>query len=200
MIHRTSAAPTDSHCRNPLDKIFLEKFLKRIDRSGYDPFLFFDWRYNPDGTLRAEFELNQARFQKATILLAGADFGCGSSREHAVWAMNDFGFRAVIAPSFGQQFYVNSFKNGLLSIRLDENRVGELFERTESNTGYTLKIDLVSQTIQDDSGLEFHFEIDPFLRESLLNGWNEIALTLLQEEKIVQYEKSHKSYGMSTLH
>ena len=181
------------------DQILPKQFLKRIERNGYDPFLFFDWRYNSDGSLRMDFELNQTRYREATILLAGADFGCGSSREHAVWALNDFGFRAVIAPSFNQLFYGNAFKNGLLAIRMDENTVNDLFERVESNPGYTLNIDLVAQTISDASTLKIHFDIDPFLRQSLLNGWDEIALTLLHEEEITRYEKSSKSYGMSTV-
>ena len=180
------------------DQILPKQFLKRIERDGYDPFLFFDWRYNPDGSLRDEFELNQPRFRGATILLAGADFGCGSSREHAVWALNDFGIRAVIAPSFSQLFYANAFKNGLLAIRLNENAVNDLFERVASTPGYALNIDLSAQTISDDSGLKTPFDIDLFLRESLLHGCDEIALTLLHEEEITRYEKSCKSYGMST--
>jgi 3-isopropylmalate/(R)-2-methylmalate dehydratase small subunit len=173
------------------DQIIPKQFLKRIERSGYGQFLFHDWRYREDGSLRPEFELNQERYCGGTILLAGADFGCGSSREHAVWALMDYGFQAVLASSFSDIFYNNCFKNGLLPVRLEEKRVQELFRRCSLNPGYRMLIDLESRTICDYFGLEIHFDIDPFRRQCLLNGWDEIGLTLRYESKIGEYEKKH---------
>lgn len=176
------------------DQIIPKQFLKRISRSGFEDALFFDWRFRPDGSPNPEFELNQPRFAGASILLTRANFGCGSSREHAPWALNDYGFRAVIAPSFADIFFNNCFKNGMLPIRLSEEQVEELFQRTRAQAGYQLTIDLEQQTISDDSGLKFSFEVDPFRRDCLLRGLDDIGLTLQHEERIAAYEARRISF------
>ena len=170
------------------DQIIPKQFLKRIERSGFGQFLFYDWRFNPDGSLKAEFELNQPRFQGASILLARANFGCGSSREHAPWALLDYGFRSIIAPSFADIFYNNCFKNGMLPVQLSEEEVEELFQRASSNPEYELTVDLERQWVTDDLGLRLSFEVDPFRRECLLNGLDDIGLTLQHEDKIREHE------------
>jgi 3-isopropylmalate/(R)-2-methylmalate dehydratase small subunit len=170
------------------DQIIPKQFLKRIERTGFEDALFFDWRFNADGSPNAEFELNQPRFRGASILLTRANFGCGSSREHAPWALNDYGFRAVIAPSFADIFYNNCFKNGLLPIRLSEEQVEELFQRARAKEGYRITVDLERQTVSDDAGLEIKFEVDPFRRECLLKGLDDIGLTLQHADAINAYE------------
>ena len=170
------------------DQIIPKQFLKRIERTGFGEFLFFDWRFNDDGTLNPDFELNQERFRGATILLARANFGCGSSREHAPWALEDYGFRAVIAPSFADIFYNNCFKNGMLPVRLSEEQVEELFQRARANENYTLTIDLAAQVVTDDFGTLFAFDVDDFRKRCLLEGLDEIGLTLQHEDKITAYE------------
>lgn len=170
------------------DQIIPKQFLKRIERSGFGQFLFYDWRFNPDGSLKADFELNQARFQGATILLARANFGCGSSREHAPWALLDYGFRSIIAPSFADIFYNNCFKNGMLPVHLSEEQVEQVFQNANANPGYELTVDLERQWVTDDEGLRFSFEIDPFRRECLLKGLDDIGLTLQHEDKIREHE------------
>jgi 3-isopropylmalate/(R)-2-methylmalate dehydratase small subunit len=170
------------------DQIIPKQFLKRIEKSGFGQFLFFDWRYREDGALRDDFELNQPEYQGASILLAGANFGCGSSREHAPWALGDYGFRVLIAPSFADIFYNNCFKNGILPIRLPDRQVEELFRRVQGEKGYQLTVDLEEQTIGDASGYSVRFEIDPFRRECLLHGLDDIGLTLQHDDKILQYE------------
>jgi 3-isopropylmalate/(R)-2-methylmalate dehydratase small subunit len=169
------------------DQIIPAQFLKRIERSGFGQFLFYDWRFK-DGAPNPDFELNQPRFAGASILIARANFGCGSSREHAPWALLDYGFRSIIAPSFADIFYNNCFKNGILPIRLPENQVDELFHRAGAEPGYELTVDLERQWITDDSGLRFSFEIDPFRRQCLLKGLDDIGLTLQHEDKIREYE------------
>jgi 3-isopropylmalate/(R)-2-methylmalate dehydratase small subunit len=170
------------------DQIIPKQFLKRIERSGFGEFLFYDWRFNPDGSPKAHFELNQTRFQGATILVARANFGCGSSREHAPWALLDCGFRSIVAPSFADIFYNNCFKNGMLPVVLSEEQVDELFKRAAASSGYELTVDLTRQWVTDDEGLRFSFEVDPFRRECLLKGLDDIGLTLLHEDKIKEYE------------
>ncbi len=170
------------------DQIIPKQFLKRIERTGYGDFLFFDWRYLADGTPDPAFELNAARFAGASILVARRNFGCGSSREHAVWAIDNYGFRSVIAPSFADIFFNNCFQNGVLPIRRTEAQVQEIFARTASTPGYQLTVDLQALEVRDNQGLKFSFEIDPFRRECLLNGWDNIALTLRHEDKISQFE------------
>jgi len=170
------------------DQIIPKQFLKRIERTGYGQFLFYDWRFRKDGLSESEFELNFPRFQNATILVTGANFGCGSSREHAPWALLDYGFRTILAPSFSDIFYNNCFQNGMLPIRLDETRIKELIERIKQIEGYRLTIDLEAQTIQDEFGNVLNFEVDPFRRECLLKGLDDIGLTLQHEEEIRKYE------------
>jgi 3-isopropylmalate/(R)-2-methylmalate dehydratase small subunit len=173
------------------DQIIPKQFLKRIERTGFGQFLFFDWRLLPDGSPNPDFELNRPEYQGASILLARRNFGCGSSREHAPWALEDFGFRVVIAPSFADIFYNNCFKNGMLPIRLAEAQVDDLFRRAAAHPGYKLTVDLESRTIRDEHGLELKFEVDDFRRHCLLNGLDDIGLTLQHADKISAYETAH---------
>jgi 3-isopropylmalate/(R)-2-methylmalate dehydratase small subunit len=170
------------------DQIIPKQFLKRIERTGFGEFLFFDWARLPDGSPDPNFELNQPRFQGASILLARRNFGCGSSREHAPWALEDFGLRAIIAPSFADIFYNNCFKNGMLPIRLDDAQVEDLFQRVAAHPGYQLTIDLENCTISDEHGLSIPFEVESFRRKCLLEGLDDIGLTLMHEAKISAYE------------
>jgi 3-isopropylmalate/(R)-2-methylmalate dehydratase small subunit len=176
------------------DQIIPKQFLKRIERTGFDDALFFDWRFNADGSLNADFEVNQPRFRGASILLTRANFGCGSSREHAPWALNDYGFRVVIAPSFADIFFNNCFKNGMLPIRLSENQVEDLFQRTRAQDGYQLTIDLDQQIISDNAGLKLSFEVDPFRRDCLLKGLDDIGLTLQYEKQISAFEAGRVTF------
>jgi 3-isopropylmalate/(R)-2-methylmalate dehydratase small subunit len=173
------------------DQIIPKQFLKRIERTGFGQFLFFDWRYLDDGASNAQFELNFPQYAGATVLVARKNFGCGSSREHAPWALEDYGFRAIIAPSFADIFYNNCFKNGLLPIRLSESDVDDLFRRAAAHAGYQLTIDLTAQAITDRFGFSRHFEVDSFRRHCLLNGLDDIGLTLAHESKITAYEQAH---------
>jgi len=175
------------------DQIIPKQFLKRIERTGFGEFLFWDWRRTADGRDDPNFELNKPEFKGATILLARRNFGCGSSREHAPWALEDYGFRSVIAPSFADIFYNNCFKNGMLPIRLSEEQVEGLFQRAAAHTGYKLTVDLNTQTVTDEYGLNIKFEVDPFRRHCLLNGLDDIGLTLEHEAKISAYEAAHSS-------
>lgn len=170
------------------DQIIPKQFLKRIERTGFGECLFHDWRFHDDGTRNMAFELNQPRFEGATILLARANFGCGSSREHAPWALLDYGFRSIIAPSFADIFYNNCFKNGMLPVALSEEQVERLFQQAGGNIGYELTVDLQRQWVTDDSGLRCSFEVDPFRRECLLKGLDDIGLTLQHEDKIREHE------------
>jgi len=175
------------------DQIIPKQFLKRIERTGYEDFLFYDWRYLEDGkTPNPDFEMNAPRYKGASILLAKDNFGCGSSREHAPWALNNYGIRCILAPSFADIFYNNCFNNGMLPIRLSEDAIEELFGQVRAQDGYTLTVDLPSQTITKPDGSTISFELHPFLKERLLNGWDQIALTLRHEEKITAYEKQRK--------
>lgn len=170
------------------DQIIPKQFLTRIERTGYGAFLFNDWRLIPDGSPKPDFVLNDPRYAGASILIAGANFGCGSSREHAPWSLLDYGFRVVIAPSFGDIFFNNSLKNGLLPVRLDERIVEQLVQNTKSTDGYSLTIDLENKTVADSSGVIATFEIDEFRRYCLLNGLDDIGLTLQHEDKITAFE------------
>ena len=173
------------------DQIIPKQFLKRVERTGFGQFLFFDWRYLDDGASNPEFILNQPAFAGASILLGRRNFGCGSSREHAPWALEDYGFRAILAPSFADIFYNNCFKNGLLPIRLSEETIDDLFGRVAAHPGYQLKVDLTQCKITDAFGLSLDFEVDAFRRHCLLNGLDDIGLTLEQEPKIAAYEHAH---------
>ena len=172
------------------DQIIPKQFLKRIERTGYGPFLFFDWRYHPDGKDDASFELNQPAVAGASVLVARRNFGNGSSREHAVWALDNYGFRTVLAPSFADIFYNNCFKNGVLPIRLTEEQIEDLFLRFKKHPGYRLTVDLETKSITDDHGLKLTFEIDEFRRHCMLNGLDDIALTLQNVDKITAFEKT----------
>ncbi len=169
------------------DQIIPKQFLKRIERSGYGEFLFYDWRFNSDGTPRSDFVLNDPRYRDASILIAGANFGCGSSREHAPWSLFDYGFRSIIAPSFADIFYNNSLKNGLLPVALDSEIVAKLAAGCVG-TEYRITIDLENQTISDTDGFATSFHIDEFRRYCLVNGLDDIGLTLQHEKKIEDYE------------
>ena len=173
------------------DQLVPKQFLKRIERSGFGKFLFYDWRYLDDGSDNPEFELNFPQYRGATILLARRNFGCGSSREHAPWAVADYGFRVVIASSFADIFFNNSFKNGILLVRLSEEEIDGLFKRAAAHEGYKLTVDLEAKKITDDYGLDQPFEIDDFRRTRLLQGLDDIALTLQNEDDIAAYEKAH---------
>ena len=172
------------------DKIIPARHLKTIKRSGLGVALFETLRYHDDGRERADFILNREPYREAQILIAGENFGCGSSREHAPWALLDFGIRCVIAPSFADIFFNNCFKNGLLPIVLDEATIDDLFNRVRETEGYRLTIDLENNRITADDGLEIHFDIDPFRKKCLLEGLDDIGLTLQHEARIGDYEKS----------
>jgi len=173
------------------DQIIPKQFLKRIERSGFGQYLFFDWRFNEDGTPNPAFELNLARNKNAAILLARRNFGSGSSREHAVWAIDDYGIRSVIAPSFADIFYNNCFKNGTLPIQLTEDQVDELFRRAGAHEQYNLTVDLEKCTVTDSQGFLAPFVVEPFRRHCLLNGLDDISLTLEHEKKITEFELAH---------
>lgn len=173
------------------DQLVPKQFLKRVERTGFGQFLFFDWRFLPDGSDNPDFELNKPEYKGATILLARRNFGCGSSREHAPWALVDYGFRVVIASGFADIFYGNSFKNGLLLISLPEEQIEKLFQKAAKTRGYKLTVDLESERITDDDGLELPFQIDPFRRDCLLGGLDDIDLTLRHEKEIAEYEQTH---------
>jgi len=172
------------------DQIIPKQFLKRIDRSGFGQFLFFDWRFLDDGKPNPDFELNRPEYAGASILLARRNFGSGSSREHAPWALEDYGFRVVLAPSFADIFYNNCFKNGLLPIRLEEGQIDDLFARTAVHPGYRLTVNLETCCVTDDHGLSLKFEVDESRRHILLNGLDDIAMTLQHEDKILAYEQA----------
>lgn len=172
------------------DQIIPKQFLKRIERSGFGQFLFYHWRFDDDGNSRPDFPLNDARYEGASILVAGDNFGCGSSREHAPWAIQDYGFKIVIAPSFADIFKNNCVKNGILPIAIGEEHVQSIMKKAET-VGYQLTVDLEQQRVFDSEGFEVQFDILPYPREMLLNGWDEIGVTLSYEEKIKQFELAH---------
>jgi len=176
------------------DQIIPKQFLKRVERTGFGEFLFYDWRFLPDGELNAGFELNDARYHGASILLAGKNFGCGSSREHAPWALADYGFRAIIAPSFADIFANNCLKNGLLPVVLTAAEVSELIRRAQQREGYELRIDLEQQLVGDDERFWARFEIGEFQRYCLLQGLDEIGLTLKHEADISGYEAKRAAW------
>ncbi|TWT87560.1 3-isopropylmalate dehydratase small subunit 1 [Pseudobythopirellula maris] len=173
------------------DQIIPKQFLKRIERTGFGEFLFWDWRKKPDGSDDPEFELNKPEAAGASVLLARRNFGSGSSREHAPWALEDYGFRVIVAPSFADIFYNNCFKNGMLPIMLSEELVEELFQRAAKHPGYELTADLEKQVLTDAHGFETPIEVDEFRRHCLLKGLDHISLTLEHEDKISAYEAQH---------
>lgn len=173
------------------DQIVPKQFLRRIERTGFGRFLFYDWRYRPNGAPDPDFELNRPEAAGASILLTGANFGCGSSREHAPWALLEYGFRAILALSFADIFYNNCCQNGLLPVRLAEGEVAELFRRAAAvPAGYQLTVDLVDQRVTDRAGFEARFAMDPYRRELLLRGLDPIGRTLLEEPRIAAFERA----------
>ncbi|WP_225999147.1 3-isopropylmalate dehydratase small subunit [Paenibacillus sp. BJ-4] len=171
------------------DAIIPKQFLKRIERTGFGQFLFYEWRFDEAGNINPEFEPNKPRYEGASVLISRANFGCGSSREHAPWAIMDYGFRSVIAPSFADIFYNNCFKNGILPIKLSEEQVEDLFQRTAKHDKYQLNVDLNEKTITDDYGLHIDFDLDEHRRQFLLQGLDDIGLTLQHEAEILAYEQ-----------
>src|SRR5699024_9784421 len=170
------------------DQIIPKQFLKRIERSGFGQFLFYHWRFDDDGNKRSDFSLNDPAYDNVSVLIAGENFGCGSSREHAPWALLQYGFRVVIAPSFADIFYNNSFKNGLLAIVLEEEDVDDLFNEVEATEGFQLKVDLEQQSVSTSDGRSFDFDITAYRKHSLLNGLDDIGQTLQQADKIRAFE------------
>ena len=189
-VHRGRVVPLD-RVNVDTDQIIPKQFLKRIERTGFGQFLFYDWRFAADGKKNAGFVLDEPRYEGASILVAGKNFACGSSREHAVWALADFGFRAVISSSFADIFANNSTKNGFLAVRLSDSEVAELMLRARDLHDYHLTIDLERCEAHDDQGFSAKFPIDDFVRHCLLNGLDDIGLTLRHEAEILAYETRH---------
>ena len=189
--HRGKVAPL-LRANIDTDQIIPKQFLKRIERTGFGEFLFYDWRRALDGQPAPEFVLNQPRYQGVSILVAGKNFGCGSSREHAVWALADFGFRAVIAPSFADIFANNCVKNGVLTVSLSESDVEHIARLASDAPDYQLTVDLERLQVSDGQGFDASFAIDPFTRRCLLEGLDDIGLTLEHEAEIARYEAQHE--------
>jgi 3-isopropylmalate/(R)-2-methylmalate dehydratase small subunit len=187
--HKGIVAPL-SRANIDTDQIIPKQFLARIERTGYGDFLFYDWRYSSDGKPRPEFVLNQPRYAGASILVTGKNFGCGSSREHAAWALDNFGIRAVIAPSFADIFTTNAQNNGILLITLSEEQVAAVARRAEELSAYELQISLQTKTILDELGFQTSFEVDEFRRTCLLEGLDEIGLTLKHDAEMSAFENS----------
>ena len=173
------------------DQIIPKQFLKRIERTGFGEFAFFDWRYLEDGVPNPGFILNRPQYADASILVAGRNFGSGSSREHAPWALNEMGFRAILAPSFADIFSGNCLQNGMLPVVLSQHEIDTVMGKALQRKGYRATVDLESQTVSDDDGFEARFEIDEFRKNNLLNGLDDITLSLALEDEIAAYEKAH---------
>ncbi|MBV9471185.1 MAG: 3-isopropylmalate dehydratase small subunit [Abitibacteriaceae bacterium] len=189
------AAPLD-RANVDTDQIIPKQFLKRIERTGFGQFLFYDWRYEADGvTPNPDFELNAPAYEGATILVAGRNFGSGSSREHAPWALADYGFRCIITPSYADIFFNNCFQNGILPIILPEETVKQLIQKAQEQPGYELTIDLPAQTIRDEEGLSIHFDIDPFRKNRLVHGLDDIGTTLQHEAEITAFEQQRPKWS-----
>jgi 3-isopropylmalate/(R)-2-methylmalate dehydratase small subunit len=191
--HTGLVAPLD-HANIDTDQIIPKQFLTRIERTGYGQFLFFDWRFDETGNPKSDFVLNEDRFAGASILVTGRNFGCGSSREHAPWALEDYGFRVIIAPSFADIFYNNCFKVGILPIVLSEEIVSALASRAASEPAFRLSIDLENQTVTDDGAFTCSFEVDPFRKFCLINGLDDIGLSLQNESAISDFEKTRPGW------
>jgi len=187
--HKGTVAPLD-RANVDTDQIIPKQFLKRIERTGFGEFLFYDWRFLPTGEPDSSFVLNEPRYRGASILVAGKNFGCGSSREHAPWALDDYGFRAVIAPSFADIFANNCMKNGLLPVTLEEDAVAAIMENARLMNNYDLTVDLERRTVTDGRGLSASFAIDDFQRHCLMEGLDDIGLTLRYETDIAAYERT----------
>ncbi len=189
--HHGLAVPL-SRANIDTDQIIPKQFLKRVERTGFGEYLFFDWRFDDAGNPRPEFVLNEPRFQGASILIAGANFGCGSSREHAPWALSDYGFRVIIAPSYADIFYNNCFKNGLLPLVLPESSVAALAAKADSAAPYILTVDVERLTITDGNAKDLYtFSLDPYLQDMLVRGLDDIARTLQWNDRIDTYEAAH---------
>jgi len=186
-VHTGVAAPLDLP-NVDTDQIIPKQFLKRVERTGFGQFLFYDWRYTAEGARDPTFVLNEPRYEGASILIAGRNFGCGSSREHAPWALLDYGFRAVVAPSFADIFQNNCTKNGVLPVTLSDEEVAELMRRAREREGYRLTVDLERREVRDDFGFSASFVCDEFRRLCLLEGLDDIGLTLRHESEIREYE------------
>jgi 3-isopropylmalate/(R)-2-methylmalate dehydratase small subunit len=189
-VHRGRVAPLD-RVNVDTDQIIPKQFLKRIEKTGFGQFLFYDWRFGADGKKSPDFVLHEPRYEGATVLVAGKNFGCGSSREHAVWALADFGFRAVISSSFADIFANNSTKNGFLAVLLTDDEVATVMKRAQDIDNYEVTVDLEKCEVRDNQGLFAKFPIDEFVRHCLLNGLDDIGLTLQHDAEIVEYEKHH---------
>jgi 3-isopropylmalate/(R)-2-methylmalate dehydratase small subunit len=192
--HTGIAAPLDRTSVDT-DQIIPKQFLKRIERTGYGEFLFYDWRYDVDGKPRRDFVLNQPQYAGASILVAGKNFGCGSSREHAAWALGDYGFRAVIAASFADIFSTNAGNNGILLVRLSEQQVESLMQNAERSPGYKLHVSLLEKTVRDDQGFSAGYDMDDFRRTCLLEGLDEIGITLKHDAEISAFEAQRATRG-----
>jgi len=188
--HSGKVAPLDK-VNVDTDQMVPKQFLKALTKEGFGRILFYDWRYLPGERPNPEFVLNFPRYKGATVLLTRANFGCGSSREHAPWALGDYGFRAIVAPSYADIFYNNCFKNGILPATLTEAQIEELFQFAEKEAGYSLNVDLPNQTISDNHGHVYRFDIVPSRKEVLLKGLDDIGSTLQHEPEITAYEKTH---------
>jgi 3-isopropylmalate/(R)-2-methylmalate dehydratase small subunit len=189
-VHRGRVAPLD-RVNVDTDQIIPKQFLKRIEKTGFGQFVFYDWRFSAKGKKIPDFVLHEPRYEGASILVAGKNFGCGSSREHAVWALSDFGFRAVISSSFADIFANNSTKNGFLTVRLTEDEVATLMRHAQEIDDYSVTIDLEKCEVSDDHGFNASFPVDDFIRHCLLNGLDDIGLTLQHEAEIEAYEAQH---------
>jgi len=195
--HTGLVAPLD-RANVDTDQIIPKQFLKRIERTGFGEFLFYDWRYLPDGNLNNAFVLNEPRYKNASILVADKNFGCGSSREHAPWALGEYGFCVIIAPSFADIFANNTYKNGMLPIVLSESQVAEIMKRAKEREGYELTVDLESQTVKDGSGFSASFEVGEFQRYCLLEGLDDIGLTLRHETDISAFEATRPKWTVAS--
>lgn len=189
-LHEGSVCPLD-RANIDTDQIIPKQFLKRIERTGFGQYLFYHWRFDDDGNEREDFSLNKPQFKDASILVTGENFGCGSSREHAPWSLLDYGFRIILAPSFADIFYNNSFKNGLVPIQVDKEQIRTWMETAKTGE-LTLSVNLETKEITDQAGTVVTFDIPEYHRQNLINGWDEIALTLQLEDKITQFEQSRQ--------
>ena len=192
--HTGIVAPLD-RSNVDTDQIIPKQFLKRIERTGYGEFLFYDWRYTPEGKPQPDFLLNRPEYAGASILVAEKNFGCGSSREHAAWALLDYGFRVVIAPTFADIFHTNAGNNGILLVKVSESQVEELLQRAKRTPGYKLHVSLTEKAVNDDEGFSAKFDIDDFRRTCLLEGLDEIGLTLKHEADIAAFESRRAARG-----
>jgi 3-isopropylmalate/(R)-2-methylmalate dehydratase small subunit len=190
--NHTSIAALMNRNNVDTDQIVPKQFLKKVERTGFGAHLFHDWRFNPDGSDDLTFELNNPAFKGAKVLVTSDNFGCGSSREHAPWAIADYGFNTVISTSFADIFYNNCFKNSILPLVVDSTKLEALMTEISANEGVAFSVDLENQTVTTPAGNDFEFEVEPFRKHNMLNGLDDIGLSLLQEEKITAFEAQQK--------